>query len=930
MKLVINFIIKNIGLPGFFFICSGTYAQHKSIYLNSENRQEVLEKIKDQQWAEKSFDALLKSINPYVDRHQSDPVWIISRLAMYWEKDRHYTQCYLKDQHWEYGEGNAPVPTLRFPGMRTWNSYINVPLEDRIAYNKTGDMLGISKKDTVLKPVLVPYKESGHMIRYNNLEILTLAEKAAFVYALTGTQKYAQFASDIFYTWMLGVYYSKPCIDLNKSLGGAGGYSPGGISGYYDYEVIHDDQAKITAEIYDLMYDYLNDHPVKPLKNTGKSLREVTNEVYKRFIEIGSVRGGKTGNWNVNGWACVLPLILQIENNDYFTDGRGKEYFLNLFTKQSTQYHNAVPDILKEYDPVTGLWPESPGYGFGVIGSLLNFTLPIYRTGTNLINDNPAFEKAALAVFPWLDARANMVVFGDYRGGSADFKVFENLLSYYTWEGNDQKAALAASAIQKGIDLGIYSRDNSDWRGIIFQVQNLPAANKKIEAILTAYSKFHRHIVQKNGKENENQLMTTLYGGYPHKFHLSANGLAAQFYGKGYALSPDASAYESYWSNDYLYHQGPLGANTIVPGYSSGPVTVNAIEPDIPEESFTNTAQVSKYHSFADVSADEKRRMTAIVRTSETTGFYVDIFRSDLPLNDYIYHNVGNSITSYDKSGSVLSFAGSELKPIEQNEQYSYFKNSKKTAYSEDFKTTWTINQSQPVINMDLWMTGQKGREIYHVQAPSSYINKSLTPAGVSTVEEKTPALIVRQINNNAWGAPFISVLEPYYSNEKSINEVRALKSQGEFTLLQVKSRAALRNREDYVFYSIREGEINRAEAFIFKGLFGAVSIIDNDLNELYLGKGLLVQWKNYKIEMENQGTASFLYSGEGIYYSASDDVKLTVVLPKKKGKAASGKLRLYRRINQQWLIVPSTVDLKNNTITGSLPKGNEIELKIE
>jgi hypothetical protein len=48
-------------------------------------------------------------------------------------------------------------------------------------------------------------------------------------------------------------------------------------------------------------------------------------------------------------------------------------------------------------------------------------------------------------------------------------------------------------------------------------------------------------IMKKNG------LMFTLYGG--KKGVKLTNGLAMQFYGQGWALAPDASAYESYWSS---------------------------------------------------------------------------------------------------------------------------------------------------------------------------------------------------------------------------------------------------------------------------------------------------------------------------------------------------------------------------------------------
>ena len=142
----------------------------------------ILQKIADEEWAKEAFTKIRGNVEKYADRHAADPQWIISRLAMYWKEGERYTQCYLKNQNWDRGEGDAPVPTVRMPGMRTWNKYYNVPLEDRQPYNETGDMLGLNRQNPSAPPVLVPYKESGHMIRGNNVEKLTLAENAAVSY----------------------------------------------------------------------------------------------------------------------------------------------------------------------------------------------------------------------------------------------------------------------------------------------------------------------------------------------------------------------------------------------------------------------------------------------------------------------------------------------------------------------------------------------------------------------------------------------------------------------------------------------------------------------------------------------------------------------------------------------------------------------------
>ncbi|MCS3155228.1 hypothetical protein NXX77_22060 [Phocaeicola dorei] len=65
-----------------------------------------------------------------------------------------------------------------------------------------------------------------------------------------------------------------------------------------------------------------------------------------------------------------------------------------------------------------------------------------------------------MAVFPWMDDAANMVVFGDSRGGSANFQTFENLLTYYTGTDNKEGVEKVASALNKGISQKKYSRNN--------------------------------------------------------------------------------------------------------------------------------------------------------------------------------------------------------------------------------------------------------------------------------------------------------------------------------------------------------------------------------------------------------------------------------------------------------------------------------------
>ncbi len=867
-------------MMGCFFMASAVDAQsagsnrdaditHPRLFVHDADRQSILAKIENEEWARKSWDAIRQKIDPYVDRHVNDPEWIVSRLAMYWKDGERYTQCYInKKQDWESGEGNAPVPTVRLPGMRRWNNYLNVPLEDRIPYNESGDMLGIDRSSDDKTPVLVPYKESGHMIRFNNHEILELAEKSAFAYWLTQEEKYAKFSSDILWAWLLGTYYMEPPYDPAKM---SDGYDPGGIFGYYDYEQIHDDRQQPAAAAYDFVHDYMKAHPHEHLSVLDKDVTEVAGVVFKRFVDLGLVRGGSEGNWNVNGYKNIIPSILILESNAYYDDQQGREHYIPYYTKKTTKYHTALPDLIKSFDSKTGLWPESPGYASGIIGTLLQMAMPLYKSGVDTIAENPLMQKAAMANLGWLDARGNLVTFGDMRGGPTSFEVFERMLTYYTWEGDTENAEQMATVIRKGISKGQYDRNNVGWKGLCLY-QPLPESSDELPYHRTAYSEFHRHLIMKNGNSEESGMMFTLYGGR-HGSHLSRNGLAWQFYGKGWSLAPDSAAYESYWTPDMKYHSGRTGSNTILPGYEKGEINVNAMDPAPASDSFYNTRETSPTCSFADVSANEKRRLIAMVRTSPTTGYYVDIFRSDQDDNDYLHHNLGNTVDFKDAKGKSLNLKAVDDLDEHHHDAYSFFMNPRNRKYQEDFTATWAITDVTPALYTDLWMMGQSGREIYSLDAPPTTLRDDVTPGMVNKSPHTTPAMILRQSGKNGAEYPFVAVFESYQEGAKDIEQIVKVAGSKKFVCLAVKSKSG---GTQVILNAVDSNTHKPTKAISFKGTFGIVSEKNGDLDYLYLGSGGLLKKGAVQIEAVQGTVSAELRKVDGrFFYSADKPIKI-------------------------------------------------------
>ena len=489
----------------------------------------------------------------------------------------------------------------------------------------------------------------------------------------------------------MGVYYMKPVInETPEDVEGKGGWTGGGILGYYDYEQIHDDIGFRLATIYDYLADYLCRHPTKTMLAIGKDVKRITNEVMRRFVDIGMVRGGKNGNWNVNGWDMILRPILVLEDNDYFDDGKGRNYFLHYLLKESTPYHNCIPDMLKQYDPITGLWPESPGYGFGTALCIKSWQKSLMACGEDVVGDNQVLQKAIDAIPVWSDWRGKSICFGDFRGGQ----------------------------IGKDSPVG------------------------KMGWTASSFSPFHRMAVLKNFDDSSFPMMACLYGGRAGS-HLSKNGLAVQFYGFGYALAPDASAYESYWSADYNYHQSVEGANTITPGYEEGEVKLNEMYPSVdPLRQFYAKDENAKKYQLADMTAGEKRRRVILVKAGKGKGYYVDIFSPGVENSRYIMHTVGRDVKVHSpkKDGSCV--------------------------------VDWDVSDS---ISVRLWVSGGTRRKYSTSMKPASYIDASLTPNGVSTGKEKTPTFYSEQT------APVVyaNIYEPYLKGKPTISKVEWIYENG-------------------------------------------------------------------------------------------------------------------------------------------------------
>src|SRR5665648_771487 len=121
-KLLIILVVISFG-----FANRTATAQNPHILVNAGEKQAVLDKIKQQFWAKSIFEEIQNEVSPYVERHVTNPEWILSRYLMNRVPGKRYTTVYSDESgsrliKWE---GDAPVPTVRV------NTYLRTPITEK-------------------------------------------------------------------------------------------------------------------------------------------------------------------------------------------------------------------------------------------------------------------------------------------------------------------------------------------------------------------------------------------------------------------------------------------------------------------------------------------------------------------------------------------------------------------------------------------------------------------------------------------------------------------------------------------------------------------------------------------------------------------------------------------------------------------------------
>ncbi len=876
---------------------------HPRLYITQDEKSDLEQTIKNESWAAEVLSGLEKKIDTYADRHVEDPEWMPSRLLMHWKTKS--TDIYIKGITYSHAGGEAaPVATVRFEGSRDGTTdYMAPSIENIMPYMDDERGLYLQNKTREGRPFeWVDQSKTGGIVKSMNNRIMSLARDAAFLYWYKGDEKYAKFAYDVFNTYMQGMYYRSEPIDLDH------GHIQT-LVGLTGFQTIHESTLTAVAETYDFLHQYIAANHKDSMANFEETIKKWTDLIIKN--------GVPQNNWNLHQANIIIKAAMVLDDNENYADGKGREYYIDyLLNVTSTRQWSLTKLLDFGYDPSNGVWAECPGYSQGVTKDVMAFISNYYTAfDSNILPYLPVMNTAVTMLPQYLFPNGETVAFGDSNYSelgtgameymiriaqkSGDKKLEEEYTTLYrTFAEQPQGGAQRVSKPRSEVSSFFASKPlilNDDYK----------AGEKSDYITQTFHAPNVSWHVQRMG-EGKDGMMVSLNGSLGN--HMHSNGINMELYGKGIVQGADPGKGANYLQAIYLeyYSQFPAHNTVMVDGvsqytemFSNHGFELNGEYPASGVKSgyYPDITYSSVYFLEPETYSDQQRTVS-IVNTGETTGYYVDIFRSKRKNNadkfhDYYYHNLGQTMKVMDSKGNELpmveedrvSFAGGYLYALD------YMWGEKFIETSDDYQVEWKIdyNGTKEDVFMNLWMKGTEDREIISILSPpcKSFHGRQKFPYDVDSDPYLT--FIARQ-NGEAWDRPFISVYEPFTSTQgKSIASIESFEDEKggkSFAGVKVESKSG---RVDYIF-SVEEGCASY-KGMSTDGAYVVVADLVGDDFDLFLGDGKILKAAGVEIEALECSNVVLKKEGNKYYLHNTSDVTIKLKGGKAK-KFSAGELR--------------------------------------
>lgn len=788
--------------------------ERPTIWVQASDREAILQKIDDHEWAQQLFTELKKRADAAVVKHSAD------------------VDAYLRQ--------------LSFDGVSPKSGH---------------PQLYIIENDRPRTP--------GSAARASLMNLLQEGVDCGVMYFLTGEEPYARLAADVAATYVRGVSAIEPTIAHN-----------GGLL----YPKDHLKEARIFGAQLPIVYDFA--HPFLIAGGDAYNLATSKREPFpfdeaQRTFGIYVDRAINTGivdcNWPVLESPSLVGNLLALESE------RDRERFLPYYLYRDTKNQDSLKTVAETYRKSGGSWPEPQGYaaGVGYLSTYLMTMLERRDPSLRLAEKYPEPPASLIRLESLRFPNADFPTLGDApRFIEQDFETFEYAYHLAKIAGRSDEANIYGGLLLDGIAAGTYDR------GELRPQTNRPTpylvplqllwgepqleGDFSLEALpRTDNIDFAGLYLQRNASSEDferHSLMAFAAAG--HFIHAHATGLHAEFYGKGEVLGLRAGT--GLYGSDLHenFYVLPASGNTVI---SNGATVgkgdwvnrgINQAEL-VSIEPASRAEAVSPDHSFSTMDFDDEhntvarsqhRRTIAVVRTSPTTGYYVDVFRARSrghreEFHDYIYRNVGEEMKVHATDASTLNFEPTPDRYPETPDRPSHPRYKNKYPGWQKFTEVKTTDPGTRGV-VATFSASDFGDEPLLMRAHLPHVAErelttALSPPAPSSEgayrKIETPLLVLRQ-QGDAWDQPFATVLEPGIGegDAGTIKSVETLTSKGVFSGLKIESEVDGERLVQHVLLLERGQVYEDAELGLhFSGHFAIVTVKgDGEAGSLYLGDG--------------------------------------------------------------------------------------------
>ena len=763
-------------------------------------------------------------------------------------------------------------------------------------------------------PALAPdddLAESQATTNGDHTKTLNYASYAAMVYYITNEEKYAQFAADVLWYYIEELASRSPS---NTSISGNDFYDPRCSYAHF-------------AVAYDFMVNYLKSPQTKVYqKSSGmkisfdnvKAQKAVHNIAMNALHEHGGTDtkyGKLVSNHPVLRAPGVLFSILCVE------DDAERERLFNVFWNIGTKEQNSFTKSILPMFGEQGIWPESVSYSFMPNVTMILNIVDRLKPNLNIMANNMHILDGNFLFDNLRHPNRRFVTYGDsHRDIDQTDDLYRHTLNLAVRNGFTNYEQKAKVALRQAYDSeGGYNPsapisvfDNTDAFEQLFWGVDIPEVvsgeidfQKPTVVIKHAGVALQRNFVKDN---NIDYGLSGIIGG-AHYVHSHCTGITMELYGADYIMAANAGLAktlaerkEPEHTNYFWRHAGnnTMVVNGTTHGIQPGAwnsnsflwmdTTINvAAEPKHLENPINKNFSFATQFLDDKVNNDQQKRTLSVIRTSETTGYYFDMFRSkSLDTNnfhDYIYHNLGDVTSIKTMAGTELSVSPTtryqnDIGDLQKSPGWRFFENTNVTAPTNTAtKVRFDLNETNTYMNM--FTPAGVTREYTKAVGPSTREAKG------GYINKKTQIVVIRQ-QGEAWDKPYVHIFEPSKSANTSVKSVEHLYRGDVIVGAKVNSQIGDKVITDYVIcqedatkdFVFPEAGIN------FKGHFAIVrkqQILDKASITLYIGEGSSLSYGSHTLQADadNKGQLVIEDTADLSRVVGFKDLKNNQIVPK-------------------------------------------------